>query len=521
MSWKVRQEKFEKTESPLNALNYNRHLWNGSSVKLSLQAAQRLNLEIDVDDLEAFDFAPGMCSLTAPEDFDSYGNVITKHIYVAAFIHKLLRIDLNVLKSIYDLMAGCTVARLPPMASRHKRIVCGKFVLPEMIGKILDGQTVLSGSQALNVDKKGIVASSDFDIYTSHGHNYMIDKMVKLGFVRQYRFNSFPDNAPKQQPQPFQDRLAVMVNASYGGFVLRFKHQMEGYEVDCIFTRYDPLVFIFQEFDISMLKRALLHTGELIALSEKAKLHAEEGKFELDFDTQMTINCHKTKTMLSRIEKYKARGYTFIKNEHLEMITISQYAKNMIQNEGHVRSRICDLDILFAWLSDNGHKYDVNPLVCHPLWNIIRATVYRSRDEFRLAAKYGIDKSLFYSRTHVSVVSTTNLLEIDEDSVLSTTYMSSVSCYPKNTKLMLKNNGKAADSTLGVLWYYINVYAELKRVWKNLHSAGGVPNMVFAKPCTGSMFQEGKPTLTRNAMIKMCKIATDENDFDYNLRMKM
>src|SRR3990167_8221258 len=173
--------------------------------------------------------------------------------------------------------------------------------IPDFVGNLLDGETVLSGGAVLKLMGLEEGTIDDFDLYTIHPFEEVDHYFIKLGYRHKY------------DPKMFEQ---------YSGYVMKYEHPTLP-QCDMIFIRYakgqkclHPWDFIWQEFDFSHVKNwvqknedgtyaiNIMHLDDLL-----------NRKFRIDRNVAGIINKHKSKTTVQRKFKYISRGWTFYGEE--------------------------------------------------------------------------------------------------------------------------------------------------------------------------------------------------------------
>jgi len=215
--------------------------------------------------------------------------------------------------------------------------------LPSVIEDILSENTVLSGGSLVRriVGEYGPPADSpelssvmcsvlesfppclntgdqDYDLYTTLSADEIHTYLSKHGFV----------NLAIQGSMKWNIRRRSEDINSYTGWLMRYKGpEPENISLDVILVRNHidprrpicirPEDFIVREFDIDIAK-VWYDGSKAYAASQSVLSHLKERQMTIDFHPEMTINQHKTKTTIQRLNKYQQRGFKLIVDNNLD-----------------------------------------------------------------------------------------------------------------------------------------------------------------------------------------------------------
>ena len=232
--------------------------------------------------------------------------------------------------------------------------------LPAVVRNFLSRETVLSGGSLVRriVGEYGTPVQSpqltnlmcsvmesfppcpntgdqDYDIYTTLSVEEVDSYFTRNGFV----------NLVLQASQRWNPRRPLADINSYTGWLMRYKGPApDNISIDVILIRnhidprrpicVHPEDFIVREFDIDIAK--VWYDGDKIyAFNPTVIDHLTNRKMTIDFHPEMTINQHKTKTTIQRLNKYQQRGFELVLNNNLEQFQglMHRYNQHMLTTE--------------------------------------------------------------------------------------------------------------------------------------------------------------------------------------------
>ena len=172
----------------------------------------------------------------------------------------------------------------------------------------------------------------DYDLYTVRSASEIHAYLSERGFV----------NLAMEASQKWNLRARIQDINSYTGWLMRYKGPApDNISLDVILIRNHidprrpicsrPEDFIVREFDIDIAK-VWYDGSKVYAASQSVLNHLKQRQMTIDFHPEMTINHHKTKTTIQRLNKYQQRGFELVVGENLDQFQnlMNRYNRHLV-----------------------------------------------------------------------------------------------------------------------------------------------------------------------------------------------